>query len=184
RTLAVGVFLPGSKPPYPCAIDLWDLAGHRFLRRLAANTGLISPPASSPAGRVLARATGMISSLAFNPDRPLLARASLGAPARLWDVATGGQRAVLGRLRGPIQSVVFSPDGSRLAAAGNGIVRVWGVPRGNREFSLASKVPSPRLIAFSAGGQYLDVGDNTTDINVWKLATAGLARPPIRLQRP
>jgi WD40 repeat protein len=57
------------------------------------------------------------------------------------------------------------------------------VRHGDREFNLVNNVAGESAIAFSAGGQYLVVSNATSDIDVWKLATAALARPPIRAQQ-
>jgi WD40 repeat protein len=166
RFLAVGLLLSVRVQPYPGAIDLWDLADHRLVRRLVANTG-------------------EIYSVTFSPDGRLLASGSADDTAQLWDVTTGTQRAVLSGPSGPVESVVFSPDGSRVAGASkDGSAWVWGTERGNREFRYEISAPgAPPAIAFSAGGQYLDVGNETNDIDVWEIATATLAGPPIRLQQ-
>src|SRR5262249_48539550 len=104
---------------------------------------------------------------------------------RLWDVATGSQLAALSGLSGAVSSVVFSPNGSRLAGASDdGRTQVWGVPNGNRGFHVTFSLPGTQAIAFSAGGEYLDIGNATKEIDVWRNPTLGLARPPIQLQQP
>jgi WD40 repeat protein len=166
RTLALGVLLSGRGRPGPGAIDLWDPAGRRLLCRLTVGDG-------------------EINSLAFSPDGRLLASGSADDAAQRWDVATGTERAVLTGPSAPVTSVVFSPDGRRLAGATrDGATRVWGVPGGRLEGKFAITLPTAPAIAFSAGGRYLDIGNATNNVDVWKLATLTPARPPIRLQKP
>ena len=45
---------------------------------------------------------------------------------RIWDAATGAQRAVLTGHTGPVTAVAIAPDGTWLATGGHdGTVRIW-----------------------------------------------------------
>ncbi|MBX9623269.1 MAG: hypothetical protein K2X82_05605 [Gemmataceae bacterium] len=66
--------------------------------------------------------------LAFSPDGKLVATG--GRRARLFDAATGEERAAFDGHRFTVSAVAFSPDGRRLATGGSdGTAVVWEVPR-------------------------------------------------------
>jgi hypothetical protein len=67
-----------------------------------------------------------ICSLAFSADGEVLASGSLEGSVRLWETATGQERAYLQKCDQPIFSVTFSPDGKLLAAgSADGAVWLW-----------------------------------------------------------
>src|SRR2546422_1065184 len=73
----------------------------------------------------------MVASVAFSPDGKTLASGGGGSgpgEIKLWDVATGKERAALkGHTRG-VTSVAFSPDGKTLASGDDDqTIRLWDV---------------------------------------------------------
>jgi WD40 repeat protein len=67
---------------------------------------------------------GKIRSLAFNPQSDLLVSVGWDETTRLWDIYTGRE---LRRLNVCCRAS-FTPDGRFLITAGNGVLRVWGIP--------------------------------------------------------
>ena len=77
----------------------------------------------------------------------MLATGSVDGSVRLWDTASGAERAVLKRDAGGIDAVTFSADGTRLASAGSrGIIEIWNI-QSSREMVQRSKT-IPELAAF------------------------------------
>jgi WD40 repeat protein len=130
-------------------IRLWDLAGGRQVRQIAAPGTALS---FSPDGKLLALvgrgsrtvhawdpATGqevfkldgprLLRAVAFSPDGKTLATGDEQATIRLWDVATRRQLHEMDMKSGAESlSLAFSPDGKNLACAG-----AWnegGIPKG------------------------------------------------------
>lgn len=72
------------------------------------------------------RHTGKVAAVAFSPDGGTLMTGSWDQTVRLWDVATGKERANYLWDVGRVYCVTYAPDGLRLAAGGDlGRVVVW-----------------------------------------------------------
>src|SRR5262245_80745 len=79
----------------------------------ASNNGIITPPPSP------------VQSVAFAPDGKLVA-AGVASTLKLWDPATGNERAAWPAGMSQITCLAFAPDGQRLAAGQfDGTLRVW-----------------------------------------------------------
>ena len=74
--------------------------------------------------------TDTVYSVAFSPDGKLLA--SVGdndSTIKLWDVATGKERATLKGHKHDVMSVAYSPDGKTLASgSADKTIKLWDVP--------------------------------------------------------
>jgi WD40 repeat protein len=145
-------------------VRFWDIAAHRLVksRRVSTPGQLDMHVALSPDGRTMAttdqRATG-------GKER--------GA-VRLWDLATGRQRAVLDHNPGWLRSVVFSPDGRTLATNDpdpsdrNNFtlakVKLWDVATGRVTATLRSgSVP----LAYSPDGRLLAASGRDNTLTLW-----------------
>ncbi|MCS6864353.1 MAG: hypothetical protein RMJ56_04180 [Gemmataceae bacterium] len=90
-----------------CSVRVYDIEKHRELHTLKGFQG-------------------PVAAVAFSPDGRLLLTGSWDGSTRLWDTATGTQRAAFHWNIGRVLCVAYAPDGLRLAAGGDrGHVVVW-----------------------------------------------------------
>jgi WD40 repeat protein len=71
---------------------------------------------------------GRVEAVAYSPDGSTLATGSWDQTVKLWDAASGQERATYKWPIGRVHCLVFAPDGLRLTAGGDqGTVVVWDV---------------------------------------------------------
>jgi WD40 repeat protein len=137
-------------------VRLWDADSGKELRRLEGNNGAVESVAFSPDGKRLASAgqdglahlwrlgsdeppvqlgtaNGLLLWVAFSPDGRTLVTATrhpgtLKSALRLWDVATGKERARFPGHQATASAAAFVPGGRVLVTGGgDGAVMLWDV---------------------------------------------------------
>src|ERR1019366_6448572 len=121
--------------------------------------------------RVLTGHDGQVNAVAAAPDGSRLATGSSDGTVRIWDVATGQERAVLTGHRGRVYTVAVAPDGSWLATGGprDRTVRMWDMVTGKERATLASR--EVNVVAVAPDGGWLATGGLDHTVRIWDVAT-------------
>jgi len=112
--------------------------------------------------------------VAFSPDGKTLASGYWNAQVKLWDVASGRERATLSGQHNAVGSVAFSPDGKYLVSGSFGPdenLKVWDVATGKELISLKPGQAQIRSLAFAPDGKTLATGGSNETVKLWDVAT-------------
>ena len=170
-------------------IKLWDVAtgqelgtlqrrtDHLVLPGLGASTlGLLGTP--SGRGPILAASalfpgrTDRIHCLAFSPDGKTLAAGNENSEVRLWDIATGQERATCKGHKGNLWTIAFSPDSQTLVSGGDSmVVKFWDVATGKERGTCHEHEGFVHTLAFSPDSQTLATGGSFMTVKLWDVAT-------------
>ena len=115
--------------------------------------------------------TQPVQSVAFSPDGKTIASGSRDMTIKLWDVATGKERATL---MGHSNYVVFSPDSKSLASFGGSdmTVKLWDVSTGKERATFRGHTRPLYGLAFSPDGKTIASGSFDNTVKLWDMATA------------
>jgi WD40 repeat protein len=139
--------------------------------------GTSAQPESRPTVKqeraVLKGHTGFVWSAAFSADGQSLATASWDTTIKLWDVATGMEKATDGS-RYRVYAVAFSPDGAQLASAGGGVfaaeVKLWDLTTRRVLGVFNGHTSQAPCLAFAPDGKTIATGSLDKTIRVWEAA--------------
>jgi WD40 repeat protein len=139
-------------------ITLWDLPTQQVRATL------------TPDPAALARVS------AFSPDGTNLATGRGFGLLKLFDPATGQERAILRPANRGVMDwifcLAFSPDGSLLASDDmRGIVKLWEAPTGKLRATLKGHVDAVLCLTFSSDGRTLATGGDDLTVKLWDVAT-------------
>jgi WD40 repeat protein len=131
------------------------------------------PDLADPAlQRVLTGHTSLLNAVAVAPDGRWLATASSDGTARIWDAATGQQRAVLAGHTGWVRAVAVAPDGSWLATTGSDRkVRIWEAATGQQRTLMAGHAYEVTAVAVAPDGSWLATSSSDRTARIWDAAT-------------
>lgn len=109
--------------------------------------------------------------VAYSPDGTTLAAGNVRGDLKLWDVATGREKAVLRGHKGSVWRAAFSPDGKILASASyDGTVGLWDPAAGRQIAVLKGHANRVTSVAFSPDGETLASGSDDRTVRLWDVA--------------
>jgi WD40 repeat protein len=157
----------------------WKLVsgGLLTLNVLAITVALLPrrPPDNNRAARILEGHRYWVHHLAFAPDGQTLASAAgelyRAGEVKLWDLATGRERATLAGHTASVEGVAFAPDGQQLATASwDQTIQLWDLASGQPRTTL--HLPgAAQAVAYAPDGQTLASVEQDFTVRFWDLST-------------
>ncbi len=143
----------------------------------SANSGtwVYAMAALGTAPRLLQVPNGPVYGVAFSPSG-FMATAHNDQTVRVWDITTGGQRAILRGHTAPVLAVVFSPDGTYVASGGqDNTIIVWDVNTRTATATLEGHTGAVTALAFSPDGSLLASASEDGSVRLWDMISGTAA---------
>src|ERR1039458_789505 len=122
--------------------------------------------------RILTGHTDSVIAVAIAPDSTWLASASRDRSVRIWDPATGQQRALLTGHTDPEIAVAIAPDSTWLASASRDrSVRIWDPATGQQRALLTGHTDPVTAVAIAPDGTWLASASWDRSVRIWDPAT-------------
>ena len=156
-------------------VRIWDAATGKERATLTGHRGqraTRNPQAHWPDIPELLLITGPVpvNAVAVAPDGSWLASGGDDDAVRIWDAATGKERATLTGHSGTVHAVAVAPDGSWLATAGDDAVRIWDAATGKERATLTGHSGTVHAVAVAPDGSWLATAADDA-VRIWDAAT-------------
>lgn len=152
------------------AKSILSSAGHVLVTDINRQGALLESPLQK-APQVLEGHQGGLREIAFSPDDRHLATSSYDGTVRLWDVATGRERAVLRDHGSTVISLSFSADSQVLLTAGeDGTARLWSAD-GTLLRTLSGHEGKVIAAGFATDGRTIITNGADNTVRLWDLDT-------------
>ncbi|MCM3923209.1 hypothetical protein ND748_16265 [Frankia sp. AiPs1] len=114
-----------------------------------------------------------VHAVAVAPAGTWIVSAGRDGSVRIWEVATGRERARLTGSTGWVRALAVAPDGTWIVSAGgDGSVRIWEVATGRERARLTGHARWVNAVAVAPDGTWIaSAGDRESSVRIWDVAT-------------
>jgi hypothetical protein len=133
---------------------------------------VLAPEVAPALIRTLVGHTGFVHDCAVSPDGSFIVSAG-GHTLKVWDAATGRERATLAGHTEPVYACAISPDGSFIVSASrDNTLKVWDAAKGQERATLTGHTDLLKACAVSPDGSFIVSAGADKTLKVWDAATA------------